>query len=169
MPSCERGGPNRFFNALRCTWPTDCTSLMHTQIENYLTFLLQYMCIKDVQYVRDPFSAVGRARAIAESESQDLFVTRKITRGGSCNSPLTSSRLVEIGTTCVWFRNAHNCNVMLNGCPVAWKSKLIDSMCLSTMMAEYYALSMSLREVLPLRDLVECMSTWSGLGSSVNI
>ena len=35
------------------------------------------------------------------------------------------------------------------------------------MMAEYYALSMSLREVLPLRDLVECMSTWSGLGSSV--
>ena len=35
------------------------------------------------------------------------------------------------------------------------------------MMAECYALSMSLREVLPLRDLVECMSTWSGLGSSV--
>ena len=57
--------------------------------------------------------------------------------------------------------------VMLNGCPVVWKSKLIDSMCLSTMMAEHCALSMSLREVLPLRDLVECMSIWSGLGSSV--
>ena len=35
------------------------------------------------------------------------------------------------------------------------------------MMAEHCALSMSLREVLPLRDLVECMSIWSGLGSSV--
>ncbi len=44
--------------------------------------------------------------------------------------------------------------ISLNGCPLAWQSKLMDPICLSTMMAEYYALSMAMREVLPLRDLV---------------
>jgi hypothetical protein len=44
--------------------------------------------------------------------------------------------------------------ININGCPLAWQSKLIDQICLSTMMAEYYALSMAMREVLPLRDLV---------------
>ena len=73
--------------------------------------------------------------------------------GGNLNRKLVRSRAGYV--------------IMLNGCPVVWKSKLIDSTCLSAMMAEHCALSMSLREVLPLRDLVECMSTWSGLGSSV--
>ena len=44
--------------------------------------------------------------------------------------------------------------IMLNGCPVVWKSSLIDSICTSTMMAEYYALSSAMREVIPLRNLV---------------
>jgi hypothetical protein len=40
--------------------------------------------------------------------------------------------------------------ILVNGCPVIWQSKLINSICLSTMMAEYYALSIAMREVLPL-------------------
>ena len=44
--------------------------------------------------------------------------------------------------------------ICVNNCPITWNSKLMDPICLSTMMAEYYALSMSMREVLPLRDLV---------------
>ena len=51
--------------------------------------------------------------------------------------------------------------IMLNGAPIVWCSRLIKDVCLSTMMAEYYALSMALREVLPLRDLVQAMSSWS--------
>jgi hypothetical protein len=44
--------------------------------------------------------------------------------------------------------------ICLNGCPIIWSSKLMQSIALSTMMAEYYALSAALREVLPLRNLV---------------
>ena len=53
--------------------------------------------------------------------------------------------------------------ILLNECPVVWKSTLIDSISLSTMMAEYYALSTAMREVLPLRDLIKVMGTGSGL------
>ena len=48
--------------------------------------------------------------------------------------------------------------IPLNGCPIVWQSKLIDSVCLSTMMAEHYALSMAMREVLPLRELVKVVA-----------
>ena len=41
---------------------------------------------------------------------------------------------------------------MLNGAPIVWCSRSIKDVCLSTMMAECHALSMALREVLPLRD-----------------
>ena len=44
--------------------------------------------------------------------------------------------------------------ITLNGCPLIWKSCLIGSICLSTMMAEYYGLSTAMKEVLPLRRLV---------------
>jgi len=48
--------------------------------------------------------------------------------------------------------------ILINGCPIIWQSKLIDAICLSTMMAEYYALSIAMREVLPLRDLVKTVA-----------
>ena len=54
--------------------------------------------------------------------------------------------------------------ISLNGCPLIWKSKLIDSICLSTMMAEYYALSMAMREVLPLRGLIKEVARELGVG-----
>ncbi len=53
--------------------------------------------------------------------------------------------------------------ILLNGCPIIWTSKLMDSICLSTMMAEYYALSMAMREVLPLRDLVKVIANGCGI------
>ena len=52
--------------------------------------------------------------------------------------------------------------IFLNDCPVIWKSALQQAIVTSTMMAEYYALSTALREVLPLRDLVKVVS--KGLG-----
>jgi hypothetical protein len=45
--------------------------------------------------------------------------------------------------------------ILGNECPVIWQSKLIDEICLSTMMTEYYDLSIAMREVLPLQDLVQ--------------
>ena len=48
--------------------------------------------------------------------------------------------------------------IMLNDCPLVWKSCLLDSICTSTMMAEYYALSAAMREVKPLRELVSVVA-----------
>ena len=57
--------------------------------------------------------------------------------------------------------------MLVNGCPIIWQSKLIDAVCLSTMMAEYYALSIAMREVLPLRDLVRTVSKGVGIKDEV--
>ena len=54
--------------------------------------------------------------------------------------------------------------ICINGCPIIWSSKLQDGVALSTMMAEYYALSTCMRDVLPLRDLVKGVA--KGLGIS---
>ena len=53
--------------------------------------------------------------------------------------------------------------ILLNGCPIIWSSKLMDTIALSTMMAEYYALSAAMREVLPLRSLVKVVAKGCGL------
>lgn len=53
--------------------------------------------------------------------------------------------------------------ILLNDCPVIWKSSLLDAVTTSTMMAEYYALSNALREVLPLRDLVKTVAKGTGI------
>ena len=45
--------------------------------------------------------------------------------------------------------------IMLCGCPLLWKSKLQTLVALSTMEAKYIALSTSMQELVPLRQLVE--------------
>ena len=57
--------------------------------------------------------------------------------------------------------------ILLNGCPIVWKSTLQDSISLSTMMAEYYALSSAMREVLPARTLIEVVARALGLDDMV--
>ena len=44
---------------------------------------------------------------------------------------------------------------MLGGCPLIFKSKLQTENALSTLEAEYIALSQSMRELLPLRNLLQ--------------
>ena len=45
--------------------------------------------------------------------------------------------------------------ILIGGCPVIWKSKLISEICLSTMESEYISLSKSCRDLLPLQRLVK--------------
>ena len=45
--------------------------------------------------------------------------------------------------------------MLLNNCPLIWSSSLMDGIAMSTMMAEYYALSIAMREVVPLRELIQ--------------
>ena len=48
--------------------------------------------------------------------------------------------------------------ITLGGCPLVWKSTLQQETSLSTMMAEYVALSTSMRELLPLKRLVKTIA-----------
>ena len=54
----------------------------------------------------------------------------------------------------------------LNGCPLQWVSKLQTEIALSTMEAEYIALSQSMRELIPMRGMVSEIGTTLGLVSS---
>jgi hypothetical protein len=60
--------------------------------------------------------------------------------------------------------------LLLNGCPIIWSSKLLQSICLSAMMAEYYTLLEAMREVLPLQTLVKTVGGGLGMdpGSSLS-
>ena len=59
--------------------------------------------------------------------------------------------------------------ISLNGCPIIWGSKLQDSApALSTMMAEYYALSSTMREVLPLCETIRVLAENLGLQQACN-
>jgi len=48
--------------------------------------------------------------------------------------------------------------IMLAGCPLMWKSTLQTETSVSTMMAEYVALSTAMREMLPLKTLVKTVA-----------
>ena len=50
-------------------------------------------------------------------------------------------------------------------CPIVWSSKLIGDMSMSTMEAEYSALSMAMKTVLPLRRVIKQLSIDIGLVS----
>ena len=57
--------------------------------------------------------------------------------------------------------------ICVNDCPIVWSSKLQDGVALSTMMAEYYALSTCMREVLPLRALTKGVAKGLGISDDV--
>jgi hypothetical protein len=45
--------------------------------------------------------------------------------------------------------------ITIGGCPLLWKSKLIREICLSTQHSEYTSLSAAMRELIPLRSIVD--------------
>jgi hypothetical protein len=53
--------------------------------------------------------------------------------------------------------------ICISNCPVIWSSKLQTDIALSTMEAEYNALSMSMREVIPLQRLTRAVASGVGL------
>ena len=56
--------------------------------------------------------------------------------------------------------------MLLNGCPIIWSSKLMQQIALSTMMAEYYALSAAMKEVLPLIEVIKAVAKGFGIDES---
>jgi hypothetical protein len=61
-------------------------------------------------------------------------------------------REVSSDPACVKSRTGYL--IMFGGCPLLWKSQLQNRIALSTLEAEYYALSRALRELIPIRNMV---------------
>jgi hypothetical protein len=57
--------------------------------------------------------------------------------------------------------------ICISSCPIIWQSKLQELIALSTMEAEYNALSTSLKEVLPVQRLVQAIGKTIGLGDDL--
>jgi hypothetical protein len=56
--------------------------------------------------------------------------------------------------------------IMIGKCPVLWVSKLQTETVLSTMMAEYIALSMAMRDLIPIKALALEVGNFMGLDNS---
>ena len=54
--------------------------------------------------------------------------------------------------------------ICVANCPIIWSSKLQTDIATSTMEAEYNALSMAMKELIPLKRLVQTVSNSIGLG-----
>ena len=54
------------------------------------------------------------------------------------------------------------------GCPLTWVSKLQSQISLSTMKAEYSALSQSMRELIGIREFIKDIQTFSISGKTCN-
>ena len=59
--------------------------------------------------------------------------------------------------------------ILLGGCPLTWTSKLQTEISLSTMESEFVSLSLSLRELLPLRDLVAELADALGIKEKLKV
>ncbi len=57
--------------------------------------------------------------------------------------------------------------ICISNCPVIWSGKLQTSIALSTMEAEYNALSMAMRELLPFRNVALAVANAVGVGNEV--
>jgi len=57
----------------------------------------------------------------------------------------------------------------LGGVPLTWKSKLLEVIVISTLEAEYHALSIAMREVLSVKHLVEELTEKLGLSQMVSV
>jgi hypothetical protein len=58
--------------------------------------------------------------------------------------------------------------ICISNCPVIWQSKLIPLIALSTMEAEYSALTMAMRELLPFRTLFTAVASSIGISSDIS-
>ena len=52
---------------------------------------------------------------------------------------------------------------MLGGCPISWSSRLQSEIALSTMEAEYVAMSMAMKDLIPLQRIVKTIMEAVGL------
>jgi hypothetical protein len=58
--------------------------------------------------------------------------------------------------------------ICLADCPIVWKSRLQETIALSTCMSEYIALSTAMKELLPLKEVLDIVKFSVGMGAENN-
>jgi hypothetical protein len=95
-------------------------------------------------------------RYLKATEDVGLFVKKaeKLSLEVYVDSDFAGLYKVEADSSPVSAKSRMGYVIFLGNFPLIWKSKLIDSICLSTMEAEYSSLSLMLRELIPVRRVV---------------
>ena len=73
----------------------------------------------------------------------------------------------KLDPTCVRSRTGYV--ICLADCPIVWKSRLQETIATSTCMSEYMALSTSMKELLPLKEVLDVVKYAVGMGKENNI
>ena len=72
---------------------------------------------------------------------------------------------VEPHTSPMAVRSRAGFTICICGCPIIWKSQLMKPIAASTMEAEYNALALAMKEVLPLQELFKTVGAAVGVGT----
>ena len=72
----------------------------------------------------------------------------------------------KLDPTCVRSRTGYV--ICLADCPLIWKSRLQDTIATSTCMSEYMALSTSMKELLPLKEVLDVVRYAVGMGKDTS-
>ena len=73
----------------------------------------------------------------------------------------------KLDPTCVKSRTGYV--ICLADCPIIWKSRLQETIATSTCMSEYIALSTSMKELLPLKEVLDTVKYVVGMSSKDNV
>jgi len=122
-----------------------------------ITFAISQTC----RYNHAPKQSHAQAmkhvlRYLKATEDIGLFVKKadKLTLEAYVDSDFAGLYKIEDNSNPVSAKSRMGYVVFLGNFPLIWKSKLIDSICLSTMESEYSSLSLMLRELIPVRRVV---------------
>ena len=96
---------------------------------------------------------IGRYFKGSATEDIHLKADSKLTLDACCDAPFASLWNVENAEDPISVKSRTSYVITLAGCSLTWKSKFQSSVAVSTMEAEYVALSHCMRELIPLRRL----------------
>jgi hypothetical protein len=125
-----------------------------------------HQCARYTHAPRDPHvkAIIRIVRYLQQTKTRGLVLKPKRHLCVDCyvDSDFCGRWKVEPPTDPASVRSRSGYIITLAGCPLLWTSKLQTEIALSTMQAEFVALSLSVRELLPIKYLVNEIATRTG-------
>jgi Reverse transcriptase (RNA-dependent DNA polymerase) len=132
-----------------------------------------HQCARFTHAPRDPHvkAVVRILRYLQQTKTRGLILKPKQNLCVDCyvDSDFCGLWKVEHATDPSSVRSRSGYVITLAGCPLLWASKLQTEIALSTMQAEFVALSLSVRELLPIKSLVNELAARTCLKPFIDI